>query len=195
MKKNKNFLASERVAQDQGQGEGAESPARGADGGWGRAARMADPEELYDEFGNYIGPDPDEDEDDEGDEDDMLESAFRGGAGGGNAEGEGDEMEEDEGPMAPGAGAVVLHEDKQVCAALPPALPCPGAARARVRSPPARSPPPTDSCARGSTTPTPRTFTPARRRLCRTRTRSRWRSPSLHPSAPRISTMSRRRRP
>ena len=138
--------------------------------------------------------DDDDGEDDEGDEDDMLESAFRGGAGGGDAEGEGDEMEEDEGPMAPGAGAVVLHEDKQVCAALPPALPCRGAARARALAARPLSPP-TDGCARGSTTPTPRTFTPARRRLCRTRTRSRWRSPSLHPSAPRISTMSRRRRP
>jgi U5 small nuclear ribonucleoprotein component len=71
---------------------------------------MADPEDLYDEFGNYIGPDPDDDEEEEDDEDDMLESAYRGG---GDAPAGDDEMEEDEGPEETGAGAVILHEDKQ----------------------------------------------------------------------------------
>jgi hypothetical protein len=39
-----------------------------------------DQEDLYDEFGNYIGPDPDDDDEEEEDDDDALESAFRGGA-------------------------------------------------------------------------------------------------------------------
>jgi U5 small nuclear ribonucleoprotein component len=69
-----------------------------------------DQEDLYDEFGNYIGPDPDE-EDEEDEDDDALESAFRGG--GGDEGGGDDEMEEDDGPAAPGPSAVVLHEDKQ----------------------------------------------------------------------------------
>eukprot|EP00802_Teleaulax_amphioxeia_P003246 Tamp_03249.p1 GENE.Tamp_03249~~Tamp_03249.p1 ORF type:complete len:989 (-),score=348.22 Tamp_03249:779-3745(-) len=71
-----------------------------------------DNEDLYDEFGNYIGPDPDDDEDEEDEDDDALESAFRGGGGAGMEEG-GDEMEEDDAPAVPGAGAVILHEDKQ----------------------------------------------------------------------------------
>jgi U5 small nuclear ribonucleoprotein component len=75
-----------------------------------KTSGQADQEDLYDEFGNYIGPDPDDDEEEDEDDDDALESAFRGGA----VAGGGDEMEEDDdGAAAPGAGAVILHEDKK----------------------------------------------------------------------------------
>lgn len=74
-------------------------------------------ESLYDEFGNYIGPELASDQEDEGDDYDMDEAERlaneRMAAGDvemADGDGAAEEDDEDAGPMA---GAVVLHEDKK----------------------------------------------------------------------------------
>lgn len=81
-----------------------------------------DPEMMYDEFGNYIGPelgsdDDDEDSDDSvGAMDDEADDDEANGVDGGDDDGDGDgdgDGDDDGGGGVSGSTAVVLHEDKK----------------------------------------------------------------------------------
>mmetsp|Transcript_22656 Transcript_22656/g.57692 ORF Transcript_22656/g.57692 Transcript_22656/m.57692 type:complete len:994 (-) Transcript_22656:539-3520(-) len=72
---------------------------------------------LYDEFGNYIGPELASDQEDDGDDDYDMEEAERRAnermAAGDVEMADGDAADEEDEDAGPMAGAVVLHEDKK----------------------------------------------------------------------------------
>jgi U5 small nuclear ribonucleoprotein component len=72
--------------------------------------------ELYDEFGNYIGPELDSDESDEDDKEQELPSEHYNDINMDDIDGPDEEMEVNENAIAlaaPETQAVVLHEDKK----------------------------------------------------------------------------------
>lgn len=76
----------------------------------GAGSRCGMEDSLYDEFGNYIGPELSDSGEDEGEEVPMGEGMDEEGLGGGAMDVSGGEEEED---GVEGGMAVVLHEDKK----------------------------------------------------------------------------------